>query len=445
MNLNSFTKNKLKMKKIFYHILAAAAILTACNEEVALDGTGSLSLSVSEVNDQYITRAVDYSTFYVTISGVNGVVTSDGVRYENVPYNTIPSTISELPSGPYSVTVKSHIEEPAAAFETPVYGGSADFTVKTGATTPVTVKCTVQNVKVTIDPTDAFLSELTKYTITVSNGNGSLNWSNDETVTGSNVSVDCSKAGHFSVNALDVKVTGYRAVSGETATWEGKIAEVAAADHHVIKIDAKTTGAMGGITIDVVETVKDKYTDVKVDGFEEVGVEGPDTGENEGGDDEGGSEAEGMSTSWKEDAKPNLLSTDENGIETYELASVMNATLDIIVANRIKTFTVEVSSPCTGFMEAYYGMTGGADLLDLSNPAHLATLKAVGLFGDEKKEDAAYTPIGTDAVTCYLTSLLPLIVGFGPDVDSVHTFVMNLTDETGQAMTLTLPFKYLGN
>lgn len=436
------------MKKIFYSILAAAAILTACNEEVALDGTGSLSLSVSEVNDQYITKAgtVDYSQFYVTISGVDGIVTSDGVKYENVPYNTIPATIGNLPSGPYSVTVTSHIEAPAAAFETPVYGGSADFTVKTGATTPVTVKCTVQNVKVTIEPTDAFLSELDKYTITVSNGSGSLNWSNDEAVTGSNVSTDLSTAGHFSVNALDVKVTGYRAVSGETATWEGKIAEVAAADHHVIKIDAKTTGAMGGITIDVSDEVNDKYTDVKVDGFEDVGVEGPDKGENEGGNDDSGSdEVVGMSTSWQADAKPNVLSVDENGVETYELASVMNATLDINVTNKIKTFTVEVSSPCEGFMEAYAGMTGGADLLDLSNPTHLATLKGVGLFGEDKKEDAEYTPVGTDAVTCYLTSLLPLIVGFSPEVDSVHTFVMNLTDEAGQSMTLTLPFKYLGN
>ena len=149
------------MKKIFYSILAAAAMFSACNEGVITDGTGSLSLKIGEVSDRYMTKAGTINTdeFYVTITDWNGnAVESDGVTYRNVIYKNLPDEISGLVSGPYTISVSSHAETPAAAFDTPVYGGSTDFTVKTGATTPVTIRCTVQNVKVTINPTAGFLS-----------------------------------------------------------------------------------------------------------------------------------------------------------------------------------------------------------------------------------------------------------------------------------------------
>ena len=291
------------MKKIFYSISAAAVLFTACNEMVITDGTGSLSFNITEVSDAYLTKSGEISTdeFLVTLTNWNGdVVVSEGVTYENVFYKDIPSEITGLPSGSYSIEVSSHAEVPAAAFNTPVFGGTTKFTVKTGATTPVTVKCTVKNVKVSLNPSENFLSELTSYTITVKNEDGgTIHWTNS-TVSGSNVTDDLSLPAYFSVSALDVNVTGYRKINGEeinlneSAEWDGKIANVAAADHHIINIDAQTTGAVGGsdgngfsITVDGSQ-LNEIESDIDIPGFDDVPVDGPDYGDNEdnGSDDE---------------------------------------------------------------------------------------------------------------------------------------------------------------
>ena len=75
------------MKKTFYSIFAAVAMLTACNEEVITDGTGSLNLKIGEVSDKYMTKAdaIDKDEFYVTLTDWNGnVVESEGVTYRNI-------------------------------------------------------------------------------------------------------------------------------------------------------------------------------------------------------------------------------------------------------------------------------------------------------------------------------------------------------------------------
>ena len=112
------------MKKIFYSILVAAAMFSACNEGVITDGTGSLSLKIGEVSDRYMTKAGTINTdeFYVTITDWNGnAVESDGVTYRNVIYKNLPDEISGLVSGPYTISVSSHAETPAAAFDTLLY------------------------------------------------------------------------------------------------------------------------------------------------------------------------------------------------------------------------------------------------------------------------------------------------------------------------------------
>jgi hypothetical protein len=44
-----------------------------------------------------------------------------------------------------------------------------------------------------------------------------------------------------------------------------------------------------------------------------------------------------------------------------------------------------------------------------------------------------------------LSSLLPLIIAFDPELGSVHSFVMEVKDTAGQVLTKTLHFEYLGN
>lgn len=461
------------MKKIFYPILAAAAILTACNEEVITDGTGSLSFRIGEVADQYYTKAdaVNTDEFFVTLSDWNGnAVTVDGVTYSNIPYKNLPAEISGLPSGPYTVTVSSHEETPAAAFDTPVYGGSTSFNVKTGATTPVSVKCSVQNVKVTVNPSANFLSELTTYTITVKNEHGgTIHWTNNAEMTGTNVASDLTLPAHFSVSALDVTVTGYRKISGaevnleENANWNGKITDVAAADHHIINIDAQTTGGIGGatdgengITLIVDGTgLNEVNTELNVPGYEDVGVDGPDRGENEDdGDDSGddnGTNSENVTILWP----GNEIETSTGLYKTMDIQSGMTVELTVSATAGIKGFVVKLTSDTPSFMSMVCqltsdGSTDGAPdeakanafvaqnnyaILDLiGDPVAVKSLGNVGLKTGSEIE-------GKEEVLFSLSTLVPLIpTAGGADPDTYHTFTLTVTDNNGESSTWPLTF-----
>ena len=446
------------MKKIFYSILAAAAMFSACNEGVITDGTGSLSLKIGEVSDRYMTKAGTINTdeFYVTITDWNGnAVESDGVTYRNVIYKNLPDEISGLVSGPYTISVSSHAETPAAAFDTPVYGGSTDFTVKTGATTPVTIRCTVQNVKVTINPTAGFLSELTTYTITVSNEHGgAVHWTNDAAVTGANATTDLTLPAHFSVSALDVNVTGYRKINGaelnlqENAEWNGKIADVAAADHHIINIDAQTTGSVGGengsgITITVDGSgLNDVESNLDVPGFEDVPVDGPDTGENENGGNEGGSETSSAITlSW-----PGYEADSDGAFPAVDIADDMSVELTVGAEAGIAGFVIRLESDTPAFMALCSEMTStiltpeeaetqGYVIIDLIGDLTAVDLMAgVGLAtGDDLKDEFS--------VPFSLSTLVPMIPSAGQaDPDSNHTFHLTVTDNEGNEKSWSLTF-----
>lgn len=433
--------------------------MTACNEMVITDGTGSLSFQIGEVSEAYQTKAGDINTddFFVTLSDWNGnAVTVDGVKYENVLYKELPTEIAGLPSGPYTIAVASHVETPYAAFDTPVYGGSTSFTVKTGATTPVTVRCTVQNVKVTINPSENFLSELTSYTITVKNEHGgTIHWTNDSSVTGSNVTTDLTLPAHFSVSALDVSVTGYRKINGaelnlqENAKWDGKIANVAAADHHIINIDAQTTGAVGGangngitITVDSSE-LNEVETDLNVPGFEDVPVDGPDKGENETPGVGGG-----------EDEQPSTITlvwpgneADANGVfATAEIVNGMSVELTVGAEQGIAGFEIRLESETPAFMSLCSQMTStalsadeaaaqGYVIIDLiGDPAAVVSMAAVGIATGDQLLNKTSVPFS-------LSTLVPMIPSAGQaGPDTNHKFILTVTDNNGDQNSWALVF-----
>ena len=442
------------MKKIFYSIFAAVAMFTACNEEVITDGTGSLNLKIGEVSDKYMTKAdaIDKDEFYVTLTDWNGnVVESDGVTYRNILYKNLPDEISGLPSGPYTISVSSHEDIPAASFDNPVYGGSTTFTVKTGATTPVTVRCTVQNVKVTINPSAGFLSELTSYTITVTNEDGgSVHWTNDAAVTGSNVTTDLTLPAHFSVSALDVNVTGYRKINGaelnlqENAEWNGKIAEVAAADHHIINIDARTTGAAGGengitITVDGSQ-LNEVESNLDVPGFEDIPVDGPDRGENE----EGGEEEEAVSTitlSW-----PGHEADKDGVFPAVDIVAGMSVELTVGAEAGIAGFVIRLESDTPAFMSLCSMMTStvltadqaaaqGYVMIDLiGDPEAVTKMAGVGLSTGDQLKNKTSVPFS-------LSTLVPMIPSAGQaGSDTNHTFILTVTDNNGDENSWSLTF-----
>ena len=434
------------MKKILF-LISALVFLAGCidNELPQKKEIGSFAISVADVADDYITRSettFDVSSFEVNITGP---------YFEwSGSYGSMPDLFENVAAGDYEITVTSP-DQKEAAFDAPTVYGRQEFSVKVDEITSVKVVCSISNVKVTIKPTDDFFTELSSYTITVSNGSSAENtliWTNEE-LTGANYALlnkdnaADAKAGYFKVSSsLNVYVTGYRAVSQEEAVYEMVISPIAAKDHYVLNLHAKTTGQIGGaddtkgIDIEVDHTTNDINEDVYVPGFEEIPVDGsddPDQGDDPVGP-ENPVEPEGLSLVWP--ANP------EYGV--YELKSAYSeeeVTLTVNAENCISGFVVKITSPTAPFLATVQSIAGSTledeyVVLDLLKP--------------ETAEAMSFLPSGEQLlnkteVDFPLSSLLPLIIAFEPEYGSVHTFVLEVTDTMGQILSKTLYFEYLGN
>ncbi|MGN1210186.1 MAG: DUF4493 domain-containing protein [Candidatus Cryptobacteroides sp.] len=421
------------MKKILLTIFGAAILFSGCNEKVITPaGVGKVTLDLSFGGD-WITKAeseeVDVNAFQVKISRP-----ADSWSVEYARFDEMPEYL-ELSAASYRIDVTSGNNLPAA-FDNAVYGGSTDFEVKTGIVTPVSLTATIQNVKVSFNPSDNFLSELSSYTITVSNGDDAehtLVWSNDENVEESaRITKDITKAGYFSVGTIKIHVDGYRALDNSTASYDAVFASASARDHFIVNLDAKTTG-QGTFEITVDTSTNDRQEDVNVPGFEETPVDGP---EDPGTDPEpvDPTPSDAITFVWAEN--PTLART--------ELKSDMSVNIAIGVENGIKGFLVKIGSPAESFINVVGQMPGaytdelGRVVLDLTNADTFTALG--GLLGI-----GGTTIVGQTALNLDLGELLPLIISVGhPEAGSVHTFTLDLSDSLDNSYSATLEFEYIG-
>ena len=265
------------MKKTLY-IVAVAAAVAACGTKKATQPEGMGQLSLTAVQEgAYATKANDVLGDFV----VDIVRPSDGWTRHYDHYLDIPQTIS-LGSGDYTLTVASP-EYRDAGWDLPYYKGSADFTIRVDELTPVNVTATLQNMKVSFVLTESFKSELTSYTIVVTNA---ASWdaadAGERSLTWFSATGDVEQtAGYFSVAPLRVKVDGYRAIDKSETHSELMIADVAAKDHHVITLDARVTGLVNGVSITIDPSVNDRESNVEVPGWDEVPVEGGGNGDDD--------------------------------------------------------------------------------------------------------------------------------------------------------------------
>ena len=244
------------MKKIFYSIISAAAILTACNQEVIVpQGQGSFSLDLSCKID-YTEMETKALTDEEIINGlsIDIVRPFDGWKVNYTPFSTIRGKVVELGSGSYVLTASSP-EKEDAAFDKPIFEGSKGFDIKVGEVTSISLECTISNLKVDVKLSENFVTELSDYTVTVSNGKGILTWVKSATVDdfvpaddkGKTVYMG-KKSGYFTVAPITITVDGHRKIDGSTATTSYTITDVAAANNHIICLDAQVIGSLQGIT-----------------------------------------------------------------------------------------------------------------------------------------------------------------------------------------------------
>lgn len=448
------------MKRIYISIFAAAAVLSACNDTLIEDaGKGKLALDLS-ASDSYLTVTKasaneDKNEFKVDI------VRADGFTKSYDRYGDMPSII-ELPSGAYTISVSSPNTLPAA-FDQPIYGASHDFVVKVGETASEKIACTLQNMKVSFNLTDAFKRELSTYTITVSNGDGAENalyWENVRSASNIYTTTDISKAGYFSVAPLTVRVDGKRAVDGSEAYHEITIRDGKAKDHFIITLDAKVTGN-AGFEIDIIETLNERDEEVFVPGFDETPVpggsddSGDDSGDDTGSGDNGsGDDNTGDNTgSGNDGSEMSLVWVGNEDFSTAEIVSGMSVDLQLTVPEGIKEFLITVTSDTPMFMYLVSNMT--------STPADFAAMDQlesvqIDLVNDPVAVDAMAAPgielptgsnlTGKTYVDFPLSNLVPMIPemgGAGPD--TYHTFNLQVTDNNGNVQDWDLTFHVPAN
>ena len=410
------------MKKIF-PALAALAILCACNDKVepSSSKTGTLSLQLSSTGD-YITKAAqdDTKEFKIEITRADGWKASYD-RFADMP------EILDLAEGDYTITASSPQSKPAA-FDLPIYGATENFTIRVGELTPVSLVCTLQNMKVTFQLSDNFKKELSDYNISVTNASSwTASDAGERTLTWDKTMADNGTPGYFSVAPLMVKVDGYRNIDNSEAHAMLSISDVAPRDHHVIFIDAQVTGSVNGVSIKVDDTVNEKNSDIFIPGWDETPVDG---GEEGGGEDDPIEPSTAPTMSW--DANPTFAPT--------PIEDVMDVNVTIKAHEAIASFIVTVDSYVMSDVIAamagatsYSWATDGPFDMDLIGDATLVeALSSMLPTGDQLRDKTE--------VIFSLSTIVPMIKAYNPESGSNHIFTMKVTDKKGQTLSKSITF-----
>lgn len=435
-------KNKdnsiIDMKRSIITILAAAAVLAGCKQTKVEENKGYFVLQsvtadadLNEVNvstaprpSSVSTKAMpselaDINTFVVKIESN---LVGGGIQTYN--YKDILDQAIELPTGSYRITAGSPAGK-AAAWDQPLFEGTQNFTVVAGATSPVNVKCSLSNTMVSIKCTDTFKTELQEFNIKVSaTDNDFLTWSKTGKESSDALAAELSKNGYFSASELYVQIDGKREIDGSTAALTYVVKNVHPKDHIILNLDARVTGQVQQITPAVDGTVNDRTENIVVGGFEEIPV--PDPNPDPQPDP-------------SLPAKPSLVWEANPTFALTELKSDgMSVEVTVNVPGKVKDFLIDVKSDCAEFEGVIKSMTGDGLTMDLVNNASLSSLNELGIpTGDSVK--------GKETVSFSLSSLLPMILLYSPEVNSYHTFTLKVTDEAGQTLTQALQFQYRGN
>lgn len=444
-------KNKdnsiIDMKRSIITILAAAAVLAGCKQTKVEENKGYFVLqsvtadaNLNEVNVSTAPRPssvgtkampselADINTFVVKIES-----NLEGGGTQTYNYKDILDQAIELPTGSYRITAGSPAGK-AAAWDQPLFEGTQNFTVVAGATSPVNVKCSLSNTMVSIKCTDTFKTELQEFNIKVSaTDNDFLTWSKTGKENSDALAAELSKDGYFSASELYVQIDGKREIDGSTAALTYVVKNVHPKDHIILNLDARVTGQVQQITLAVDGTVNDRTENIVVGGFEEIPIPDPIDPTPDPNPDPNPNPDPSLP------AKPSLVWEANPTFELMELKSDgMSVKITVNVPGKVKDFLIDVKSDCAEFEGVIKSMTGDGLTMDLVNNASLSSLNDMDIpTGDSVK--------GKDTVPFDLSSLLPMILLYNPEVNSYHTFTLRVTDESGQTLTQALQFQYRGN
>lgn len=406
--------------------------LVSCRQTVIdePETTGGLQFSIAAEGDFIMAQTKSGEDVSVDFSDLeNYDVVIDGPTKVSKKFGQLVGQVTELGSGNYTITVTSPSTEPAA-FDQPIYRAYEEFSIKAGEVTSLNLTCTPYNCKVTIELSENFKKELATYEVVVNNGLGSLTW----TKNASKDDFGEGKAGYFLARGLEIKVKGHRSIDNTEATTVKYIEDPQPAEHHIIKLDAKVTGQIGGsddgtpgISITVVTTFEEKDFDIEVDDdVNEEYVDRPDFGGDEGGE--------------EEVVKKNEIIWLANPLfEDYDVYTNSSVAMTIRMPAGISAFKVSVDH--LGFQSAISAMTAGqVPYIDLINDT---TFAGYMRDGDQPIDPEHYLPLGDEILRkteleFNLTCFIPMLCGVVPG--QTVPFILEAYDTNGNPLLFNKDF-----
>ena len=317
-----------------------------------------------------------------------------------------------LPEGEYTLKACSMDGDiPAAAFEQPVYGAFASFSISAGETTVIgTITCTLMQVKATVSYDEAFLATVTgdgKTTLTV-DPSAPLVYALD--YNGGNP-VYNQDAGYFTVVAgsnASMNIVFSGSISGKSQKMVANLTGLEARQWRQIRFVKKTDeegNASFAIEINTYIEDEELVVPLQVQAEQVIG-EDPDAPKGDGG----------ITLEFAE----GCAYTDLDNIVVPAGESGMDLRLKITVPNGIKRFIVQMASTSQSFL-ASVALAGGTTL-DLINPT--------------TEQDIVFQivpfPHGTELVgQTDLTFDLSNAQGPINAFPGNHTFTMEITDIQG--------------
>ena len=402
------------MKKIMLMTAIALVALGSCKKETfnyggnGADATGTLSFDglAIEVSDE--THQVKASTRATTDTYAIYVDSEDGQRFLSTTYNELKGSI-QLPAGKYTLTAQSATEIPDAEFENPVYGATKEFTIEAGKTTSIgTLTCTLLQCKVSVAYNEDFLAMVTgNCTTTVELSNGSpleyaMTYSADK---GPQYE---KRNGYFAVNGSTLTVTFRGEIEGKSQRMTKSFKDIAPRQWRQITFVQKINGE-GDATFDITisDYVEDETLDNDINGNETILGEDPNAPTGDGG-------IKLVSTCDYDISNPIVVPAKENPF---------TLTMNAVVPNGVKRFTVEIESTNPDFTGSVASVNGGQTTLDLVNPSS----GAIDVFTNLIPFPYGSAVEGKTEIPFDLSAAQVPILGF---IGS-HTFKMIVIDKTG--------------
>ena len=397
------------MKRLFIMILAAVAV-TACKSEKYDYGTdtsvqGSISLHLSQSGSFIESKAeadVDVNTFAITLRNSNNEIVNQWARYSDFP------NVLTLEKGTYTITACTPDTLPAA-FDQPIFQGSQTFTVEPSKLSSINLICKLANMKVQINFTDQFKSELFDYEAVVSisqAANGILIFN------GTNLGA----SGYFKVAPITIQVTGKRKVDSTLVEQTVTIPSVAAQDFHKITMNAIETGN-AQLTITIDGTTNDKTTDIVI------------PGENEDGNDP------------SDPSQTNVPTITGNGVGStlnYTATTAASAQIDIAVAtpgSTINNLIVRIeSNVLSAETLAAVGLAEQFDLANIEAGSTMETALGSGEGLGLLPSDGSSIK-GKSSYSFSIGKFMPMLSVYGASNNKFH---ITVTDAAGKTTTKTL-------